>query len=74
MDPLRAVGLPLQRRLQRVAVGRLRAGLALSLPTFEEYRARLAALERDLARAALDAAPINTARSAVAGRPIRVSV
>jgi hypothetical protein len=48
------------------------AGLDLSLPTFGEYRQRVAQLEADLQRAVVDAVPVDTQRSLIAGRPIKV--
>jgi len=48
------------------------AGLDLNLPTFGEYRDRIAILEQGQRQSLVNAAPIDRARSHVAGREIRV--
>lgn len=47
-------------------------GLDLNLPTFVEYRQRIAIIEQGQRQGLVDQAPIDTARSAIAGREIRV--
>ena len=48
------------------------AGLDLNLPTFGEYRDRIAVIEQGQRQSLVDATPIDRERSKVAGREIRV--
>ncbi len=48
-------------------------GLTLRLPTFAEYRQRVATLTEGLGRAKVQAQPLDSQRSLIAGRPIPVA-